>query len=218
MGGLRPPFSTLRTEWSGCLRGYYFFFAAFLRRGAAFLAAFLGAAFLAARFFAGAAFFAAFFFAGAAFLAAFFFLAGAFFAAFLGAAFLAAFFFLAGAFFAAFLGAAFFAAFFFAGAAFLRAFFAAATVFPLCLRMYYFLGFNVALSVELAENFIAVEAGTVTVAPVCGLRPVRSLRLVVLNEPKPGHATLSPLFVVSTTSSKNAAIVRSASALETSAF
>jgi len=62
------------------------------------------------------------------------------------------------------------------------------------------------LSVELAENFIAVDAGTTTVAPVCGLRPVRSLRRVVLNEPKPGHATLSPFFVEATTSSKKADI------------
>ena len=38
-------------------------------------------------------------------------------------------------------------------------------------------------------NFIAVEAGTVTAAPVCGLRPVLSLRSVVLNEPKPTRRT-----------------------------
>jgi len=74
------------------------------------------------------------------------------------------------------------------------------------------------LSVELEENFIAVDAGTVTGAPVCGLRPVRALRLVVLNEPKPGHATFSPFVVVETTTSKNAATVRSASALVTFAF
>jgi len=60
------------------------------------------------------------------------------------------------------------------------------------------------LSVELEENFIAVDAGTVTGAPVCGLRPVRALRLVVLNEPKPGHATFSPFVVVETTTAKNA--------------
>jgi len=53
-------------------------------------------------------------------------------------------------------------------------------------------------------NFIAVEAGTVTAAPVCGLRPVRSLRSVVLNEPKPGHATFSPFLVEATTKSKQA--------------
>ena len=47
-------------------------------------------------------------------------------------------------------------------------------------------------------NFIAVEAAIFTGAPVCGLRPVRAGRLVVLNEPKPGHATLSPFLVVST--------------------
>ncbi|CAB4560677.1 unannotated protein [freshwater metagenome] len=66
-------------------------------------------------------------------------------------------------------------------------------------------------------NFIAVDAGTVTVAPVCGLRPVRALRLVVLNEPKPGHATFSPFLVEATTRSKKAVSVRSASALVHSA-
>jgi len=66
-------------------------------------------------------------------------------------------------------------------------------------------------------NFIAVEAGTVTAAPVCGLRPVLSLRSVVLNEPKPGHATFSPFLVEATIRSKNAARVRSASAFEHSA-
>jgi hypothetical protein len=44
------------------------------------------------------------------------------------------------------------------------------------------------------------------------------LRLEVLNEPKPGHATFSPLIAEATTSSKNAPIVFSASALETPAF
>ncbi len=44
-------------------------------------------------------------------------------------------------------------------------------------------------------NFIAVEAAIFTGAPVCGLRPVRAARLVVLNEPKPGQATLSPFLV-----------------------
>jgi len=53
-------------------------------------------------------------------------------------------------------------------------------------------------------NFIAVEAGTVTAAPVCGLRPVLSLRSVVLNEPKPGHATFSPFLVEATIRSKAA--------------
>ena len=48
---------------------------------------------------------------------------------------------------------------------------------------------------ELAVNFIAVDAAIFTGAPVCGLRPVRALRLVVLNEPKPGHATFSPFLV-----------------------
>jgi len=71
------------------------------------------------------------------------------------------------------------------------------------------------LSVELEENFIAVDAGTVTGAPVCGLRPVRALRLVVLNEPKPGHATFSPFVVVETTTSKNAANVTKADAERT---
>jgi hypothetical protein len=35
------------------------------------------------------------------------------------------------------------------------------------------------------------EAAIFTGAPVCGLRPVRAARLVWLNEPKPGHDTLS---------------------------
>ena len=66
-------------------------------------------------------------------------------------------------------------------------------------------------------NFIAVEAAIFTVSPVCGLRPVRAARLVVLNEPKPGQATLSPFFVALVTWSKNAPRVRSASAFDTSA-
>jgi hypothetical protein len=40
---------------------------------------------------------------------------------------------------------------------------------------------------------------------------------VVLNEPKPGQATLSPFFVDETTWSKKAPIVRSASAFDTPA-
>jgi hypothetical protein len=59
--------------------------------------------------------------------------------------------------------------------------------------------FRADFSVELALNFIAVDALICTGAPVCGLRPVRALRLVVLNEPKPGHATFSPFFVAATT-------------------
>ena len=58
---------------------------------------------------------------------------------------------------------------------------------------------SVALRVDEALNFIAVEAGICTVAPVCGLRPSRAERWVVLNEPKPGQATLSPPFAASTT-------------------
>jgi hypothetical protein len=37
---------------------------------------------------------------------------------------------------------------------------------------------------------------------------------VVLNEPKPGHATLSPALARETTTSKNASTVRSASAFD----
>jgi hypothetical protein len=37
---------------------------------------------------------------------------------------------------------------------------------------------------------------------------VRAGRFVVLNEPKPGHATLSPFLVLPTTVSKKAPIVR----------
>ena len=93
--------------------------------------------------------------------------------------------FLAGA---AFLAGAFFAAAFLAGA-----FFAVATVSSVCLSVSLLLGFSSAFSTELALNFMAVEAGTFTAAPVWGLRPVRAARWVVLNEPKPGHATLSPV-------------------------
>src|SRR6056297_2365636 len=82
---------------------------------------------------------------------------------------------------------------------------------------HFFFGLSAAFSVELGLNFIAVEAAIFTGAPVCGLRPVRALRLVVLNEPKPGQATFSPFLVASTTWSKNAPRVRSASALETPA-
>jgi len=72
-----------------------------------------------------------------------------------------------------------------------------------------------AFSVEEALNFIAVEAAIWTGAPVRGLRPVRAGRFEVLNEPKPGHATLSPFLAFATTVSKKAPIVRSASAFET---
>jgi hypothetical protein len=74
------------------------------------------------------------------------------------------------------------------------------------------------LSAELWLNFIAVDAGTLTVAPVCGLRPVRALRRTVENEPKPGHATFSPSFVLAISTSKNAPSVRSVSALPRPAF
>ena len=138
---------------------------------------------------------------------------------FLAGAFLAAFFvalrFFAGAFFAAFLAVLrFFAGAFLA--AFLRFF--AAMIFSLFRYCYLRFGFNSLFSVELEVNFIAIEAGTWTGAPVCGLRPVRALRLDVLNEPKPGHATFSPFLAEATTSSKNEPIVRSASAFDTPAF
>ena len=124
----------------------------------------------------------------AAFFFAAFFLAGAFFAAF----------FLAGAFFAAFfLAGAFLAAFFFAGA-FLAAFFFAAMAVSFLVG-YYFLGLSVALSVELAVNFMRVDAEALRISPVRGLRTIRAGRLRVENEPKPGHATLSPFLVAFTT-------------------
>jgi len=47
---------------------------------------------------------------------------------------------------------------------------------------------------------------------------MRAFRFEVLNEPKPGQATLSPFIADETTRSKNSAIVRSASALDTPAF
>ena len=158
------------------------------------------------------AFFAAFL--GAAFLA------GAFFAAFLGAAFFAAAF-LAGAFFAAFLGAAFFAAAFLAGAFFTAAFLAGA-FFAAFLGAAFFTAIDTQLSqlrvdfnVEEALNFMAFDALICTGSPVRGLRPVRAGRLVTLNAPNPGQATLSPFFAPATTVSKNAPIVRSASAFDT---
>ena len=99
---------------------------------------------------------------------------------------------MAGAFFAAFLGAAFFTA----------------IVNQLS-------QLRVDFNVEEALNFIAFDALICTGSPVRGLRPVRAGRLVTLNAPKPGQATLSPLFAPATTVSKNAPIVRSASAFET---
>ena len=113
------------------------------------------------------------------------------------AAFFVALRFFAGAFFAAFLAVLrFFAGAFLA--AFLRFF--AAMIFSLFRYCYLRFGFNSLFSVELEVNFIAIEAGTWTGAPVCGLRPVRALRLDVLNEPKPGHATFSPFLAEATTS------------------
>ena len=47
---------------------------------------------------------------------------------------------------------------------------------------------------------------------------MRAFRFEVLNEPKPGQATLSPLIADEMTRSKNSAIVRSASAFDTPAF
>ena len=204
------------SAWLQAFLAGAFLAGAFLA-GAFFAGAFLAGAFLAGAFFAGAflagAFFAGAFFAGAFLAGAFFagaFLAGAFFAgAFLAGAFFA------GAFFAgAFLAGAFFAGAFFAGAFFAGAFLAGA--FFTTIRSL-FPGLSDAFSVELAVNFIAVDAAIFTGAPVCGLRPVRALRLVVLNEPKPGHATFSPDFATDTTWSKNAPSVRSASAFETPA-
>ena len=62
---------------------------------------------------------------------------------------------------------------------------------------------------------MAFDALICTGSPVRGLRPVRAGRWVTLKAPKPGHATLSPFFAPATTVSKNAPIVRSASAFET---
>jgi len=47
---------------------------------------------------------------------------------------------------------------------------------------------------------------------------MRAFRFEVLNEPKPGQATLSPFIADETTRSKNSAIVRSASAFDIPAF
>jgi hypothetical protein len=72
-------------------------------------------------------------------------------------------------------------------------------------------------SVDDAVNFIAVEAGIFTGAPVWGLRPVRAARALPLNEPKPGHETLSPPFAAPAHSSKNAPRTLSACAFVTPA-
>jgi hypothetical protein len=75
--------------------------------------------------------------------------------------------------------------------------------------------FNADFSVELAENFIALEALIATGAPVCGLRPVRAARRDIEKEPKPGHATLSPRFTDVVTVLKNSSSTCSASFLVT---
>ena len=153
---------------------------------------------------------------------AYFFLAAAFFAGdFLAAAFLAGLFaaaFLAGAYLAAaFLAGAFLAAAFLAGL-FAAAFFVAATGVSFFLVSVDYLLLRAALSVLLAVNFIRVDAAMFTAAPVWGLRPVRAWDFEVLNEPKPGQATLSPPLAALVTISKKAPTVRSASALLTSAL
>ena len=56
-----------------------------------------------------------------------------------------------------------------------------------------------ACRVALGEKRSAVDAAIFTGSPVCGLRPVRAARLDVLNDPNPGHATLSPFFALATT-------------------
>ena len=71
--------------------------------------------------------------------------------------------------------------------------------------------------VRMEVNFMRVDAAIFTGAPVCGLRPVRALLFEVLNEPKPGHATLSPFFAALVTVSKKAPMVFSASVLVTPA-
>jgi hypothetical protein len=73
-------------------------------------------------------------------------------------------------------------------------------------------------NVDDALNFIAVDAGTLIDSPVRGLRPVRAARWVVLNEPKPGHATLSPDLADDVTMSKKELSTRSASPFETPAL
>jgi hypothetical protein len=213
------------------------FVAAFVAVLAVFVAAFVAVeAVFVAVFFAGDPVFVAGFFAEEVALAAVAFLAGTFLAGALAGAFFAvdaaflagaAVFFTADAFLA---GADFFVAatccaslsvrprragyFFFA--AFLTGaadFFAAGAAFFAAA----FLAFSAAFSVLLDVNFMRVEAAIFTAAPVCGLRPVRAAEFEVLNEPKPGHATLSPPLAAETTWSKKAPRVFSASALLTPA-
>lgn len=73
-----------------------------------------------------------------------------------------------------FFGAAFFAAFFGAFLALRRRL--AMCGFSFVAWYYLRFGFRSALSVELALNFIAIDAGTCTGAPVWGFLPVRALR------------------------------------------
>src|SRR5690606_33830295 len=118
---------------------------------------------------------------------------------------------------------------FLAGAAFLvvaaflaGAFLAAGAFFVASLRtivtyFFFLFGLSAAFRVELGENRSAVDAAIFPGSPVCGLRPVRAARFEVLQEPNPGQATFSPFLALLTTASKNAPIVRSASALVTPA-
>jgi hypothetical protein len=47
-----------------------------------------------------------------------------------------------------------------------------------------------------ARNFGAQAAGILIVFPVCGLRPIRALRLALVKVPKPTNLTSSPFFTV----------------------
>src|SRR5437870_1691204 len=53
---------------------------------------------------------------------------------------------------------------------------------------------TMSLKVAPTANFTPLPAGTLTAAPVRGLRAVRALRCVWLQPPKPGRETFSPFF------------------------
>src|ERR1700759_4541523 len=64
-----------------------------------------------------------------------------------------------------------------------------------------------------AVNLGALDALILTVSPVCGLRPVRALRLATENLPKPVRAISSPFLRVFSTVEMNASTDLRASAL-----
>ena len=102
---------------------------------------------------------------------------------------------------------------FFAGAAFLVAFFAGAAFFAFLAGAAFFLPETIALNSAPARNFGTEVALIFTVAPVCGLRPVRAGRSFFSKLPKPVMDTLSPEATALTISSKTASTASEAAFL-----